>query len=110
MNIFIGVLGSNYERYLDLAKELFWRERASIICELHERPWLWPFLDSTPTGTPGDTYLLYAHRTDLAVDDQRSVRTAVQEMVRKQSATIMDRLKEQSAQIEAKIEKLAAEI
>eukprot|EP00438_Fugacium_kawagutii_P028486 Skav224967 [mRNA] locus=scaffold3807:14062:14604:+ [translate_table: standard] len=39
MNLLVGVLGSNYERYEDRSVILFQRARAKMLLEMQHRPW-----------------------------------------------------------------------
>merc|ERR1712032_1115075 len=87
MNLFIGILSSNYDIYEGRAQELFLRERAHMISTYWER-FAWcrnrrvTRIAPTPVGTRGP-YLWLAARKQAKRDSLRSMRAVMSEQLNK---------------------------
>jgi septin family protein len=88
MNILVGILGANYERYEEQSQVLFVRERARMINILSTRPWLrhvWKKWGD-------EDFLYFATKATPNTEDERSTRRAMQisneEALRQQSASL----------------------
>merc|ERR1712216_72728 len=75
MNLLIGILGSNYERYEEKSRQLFVRERATLIIGLSSRPWVNYFWRKADWRTG---YLCFAVRTVPNADEERSIAGKIQ--------------------------------
>lgn len=88
MNLLIGILGSNYDRFEDQNIPIFLRARAKILVRYAARPWArnpwsWP-CQNQKSHVKRDGYLWVATRAELNLDDTRSMRTIFREELRKQ--------------------------
>jgi len=95
MNLFIGILSSNFDLYEDRSRELFIRQRAYMIINFWSRPDcnILTFLRTRcgrrcrrvvvrPIGADEDmSYLWYALRAEPGPGDIRSIRTTVSQTV-----------------------------
>jgi hypothetical protein len=127
MNLLVGILGANYERYEEQSQALFVRARARMIMIISARPWLScvfsgeelkgcfavlqaPVLGITSTGTSKD-YLYFAMKETPNTDDERSTRRAMQISIEeslKKLSTSFDAKFEKIDKLEAKFEKMEA--
>ena len=104
MNILVGILGSNYERYEEQSRALFVRERARIIMILSARPWL-----SHVWNKDGmqDGYLYFMTKETPNTEDERSTRKALQlstEEALKPLKKKIEQIESLEAKLEAKLE------
>ena len=88
MNILVGILGANYERYEEQSQVLFVRERARMITILSARPYtrhVWKKWGD-------EDFLYFATKATPNTEDERSTRRAMQisneEALRQQSASL----------------------
>ena len=88
MNILVGILGANYERYEEQSQVLFVRERARMITILSARPYtrhVW-------NQWGDEDFLYFATKATPNTEDERSTRRAIQisneEALRQQSASL----------------------
>ena len=75
MNILIGILSANYDRFEDQSKQLFTLKRARVICFLSTAPWYHRIIWH---GTEDEEYLFIATKGDSGVEQERSVRGVIQ--------------------------------
>jgi len=68
MNLLIGVLGSNYDRFADQGEELFMRARADLLSEYLASPWWqwWMDLDDAFTNN----YIVVASKDEKRNDEE----------------------------------------
>jgi len=90
MNLLIGVLGTNYDTYEDLAQQLFLRERARTILNFETRPWRcwnWNCWRRCRAGPKDDSSanqeLFVIVRQEASQDEQRSMRSVFKAEVAK---------------------------
>jgi len=95
MNILVGILGANYERYEEQSQVLFVRERARMITILSARPYtrhVW-------NQWGDEDFLYFATKATPNTEDERSTRRAIQisneEALRRQSASLEAAFEEQ---------------
>jgi hypothetical protein len=107
MNILVGILGANYERYEEQSQVLFVRERARIISTLSARPyanWIWK-KEELRKG-----FLYFTKKQTPNTEDERSTRRVMQIMtedaLRKQRAF----LEANFAELQAKFSKLSEQV
>merc|ERR1712100_870132 len=89
MNLLIGILSSNYDRYEDQSIPTFLRARALILVRYAARPWArspWRYLPCQRSNWQRVSragYLWLATRAEVNLDDARSMRTVFREELRK---------------------------
>jgi hypothetical protein len=88
MNLLIGILSSNYDRYEDQSVPIFLRARALMLVRYAARPWArspWRVWSkrSLPNYTKRDGYLWVATRAEINLDEARSMRTVFREELRR---------------------------
>ena len=97
MNLLVGILGSNYERFEEQSQALFVRERARIITLQSLRPypwvrWVWRRLEME------DGHLYFTTKETPDTEEERSTRKAMQLL-------IMEPLKKQIESLDRKVGK-----
>jgi len=102
MNLMIGILGTNYDTYEDLAEQLFLRERARMILNFNSRPWL-DILGCCKPKVGGNQELFVIVREEATADEQRSMRSVFKMQVAKQSDVV-------SARMDARIDELGTHV
>ena len=108
MNILVGILGANYERYEEQSPALFVRERARMINIISARPWtnfVWKRWE--------DGWLYFVTKEAPNTEDERSTRRAMQvsteealKPLKKQIEEMREQMRKQNENFEAKFEKL----
>jgi hypothetical protein len=84
MNLLVGILSSNYDRYEDQSIPIFLRARALILMRYAARPWACaPWWHGFGQAASRDGYLWVATRAEVNLDDTRSMRTVFREELRK---------------------------
>merc|ERR1719414_2335586 len=78
MNLYIGVLSSNYDRFEDQRLPIFLRSRAMMMTRFNSHPWVRSRVNWK--GCRG--YLWVATRAELNLEEERSVRTILKEEIR----------------------------
>jgi hypothetical protein len=110
MNILIGILGSNYERFEEQSRPLFVRERARLIISLSSRPWV-QCLWSKKEWREGR--LWFAVRTTPNADEERSIAGKIQvkmdTLEKRQNAELVE-VKGQNAELKGQITELKGQI
>ena len=94
MNLLVGILGSNYERYEEQSQALFVRERARIITLQSVRPYPWVHR-VWRRMQDGDLYFVTKEAPET--EEERSTRKAMQIL-------ILQPLKKQIKSLEAKVD------
>jgi hypothetical protein len=105
MNLLVGILGSNYERFEEQSQSLFVRERARVITILSDRPYPW-VSRVWKKNDMQDGYFYFITRVKPDATDERSTRKAIQ--LSTENALIP--LKMQIEQNRKQIESLAAKV
>ena len=105
MNLLVGILGSNYERYEEQSQVLFVRERARVITILSDRPYPW-VRRVWKKNDMQDGYFYFVTKAKPDATDERSTRRAMQ--LSTENALIP--LKMQIEQNRKQIESLAAKV
>jgi len=104
MNLFIGVLSSNYDRFEDMSQALFMRHRAVMLWQYTRRPWtqLWLRMKERKAKvnpmrvnpmrndwkSMGHDWLIVAERDDGNLAEERSLRRHFSDRLKKQNDEI----------------------
>eukprot|EP00927_Polykrikos_kofoidii_P079076 TRINITY_DN75863_c0_g1_i1.p1 TRINITY_DN75863_c0_g1~~TRINITY_DN75863_c0_g1_i1.p1 ORF type:complete len:665 (+),score=80.56 TRINITY_DN75863_c0_g1_i1:212-1996(+) len=102
LNLFVGILGANYDKFEDMGMEIFSQERARIIVTCNARPWLrclprciaWPLLELGKDLTVSDNkYLWVGAKVRAGSEETTSQRTWTKNMMRTVAREEFDAIK-----------------